>query len=63
MATFEFDHLFIGTDAGGAEAERLVAFGLTEGAPDTHSNPRESWCQTPALEAGTCACSTDDEDR
>jgi hypothetical protein len=37
MAGFELDHLLIWTDAGAPEAERLVAFGLTEGAPNTHS--------------------------
>jgi hypothetical protein len=36
MAEFEFDHLFVWVDADGPEAERLVAFGLTEGAPNTH---------------------------
>jgi Glyoxalase-like domain len=32
----EIDHLFIWADVGGPEAERLVAFGLTEGAPNSH---------------------------
>jgi hypothetical protein len=35
MAATELDHLFIWADVGGPEADRLVAFGLTEGAPDT----------------------------
>jgi hypothetical protein len=35
--TFEFDHLFICTDIGAYEAvERLVSFGLLEGASRTH---------------------------
>lgn len=29
--TFELDHLFICTDIGAEEADRLVAFGLVEG--------------------------------
>jgi hypothetical protein len=33
---FEIDHLFIWADVGGPEAERLIAFGLTEGAPNAH---------------------------
>jgi len=33
---FEVDHLFICTSLGGAEATHLAAFGLTEGAPNTH---------------------------
>ena len=37
MPEFEIDHLFIWTDLGGKEADRLVTFGLTEGAPNTHS--------------------------
>jgi hypothetical protein len=36
MAAFELDHLFVWTDVGGPEAERLAAFGLTEGTPNTH---------------------------
>jgi hypothetical protein len=36
MDSFEFDHLFIWTDVGAPEAERLAAFGLAEGAPNTH---------------------------
>jgi hypothetical protein len=36
IGSFEFDHLFIWTDVGAPEAEGLVAFGLTEGAPNTH---------------------------
>ena len=34
---FEFDHLFIWTDIGAYEAERLVSFGLMEGTSNTHS--------------------------
>jgi hypothetical protein len=34
--TFEFDHLFICTDTGASEGDRLVAFGLAEGLPNTH---------------------------
>ncbi|MBE9013405.1 hypothetical protein IQ250_24740 [Pseudanabaenaceae cyanobacterium LEGE 13415] len=33
---FEFDHLFIWTDIGGHEAERLVLFGLVEGTSNPH---------------------------
>ncbi|MBW4550658.1 MAG: hypothetical protein KME35_06050 [Aphanocapsa sp. GSE-SYN-MK-11-07L] len=33
---FELDHLFIWTDIGAYEAERLVSFGLMEGASNTH---------------------------
>ena len=33
---FEFDHLFICTDIGASEADRLAAFGLVEGSPSTH---------------------------
>jgi hypothetical protein len=36
MPAFEFDHLFVWTDVGGPEADRLVAFGLTEGSPNAH---------------------------
>jgi hypothetical protein len=36
MAAFELDHLFVWADAGGPEAELLVAIGLIEGAPNTH---------------------------
>jgi hypothetical protein len=34
--TIEFDHLFICTDIGAPVADRLVAFGLQEGSPNTH---------------------------
>jgi hypothetical protein len=34
---FEFDHLFICTDIGACEADRLVTFGLVEGTSNTHS--------------------------
>jgi hypothetical protein len=34
-AATELDHLFIWADVGGPEADRLVAFGLTEGAANT----------------------------
>jgi Glyoxalase-like domain len=33
---FEIDHIFICVDVGAPEAERLIAFGLTEGKPNTH---------------------------
>src|SRR5262245_10672891 len=33
---FELDHLFVWASLGGPEADRLVAFGLTEGEPNTH---------------------------
>jgi hypothetical protein len=33
---FELDHLFILTDIGAPEAERLVSFGLVEGTSNTH---------------------------
>jgi Glyoxalase-like domain len=33
---FEFDHLFICTELGAAAADRLVAFGLTEGSSNVH---------------------------
>jgi hypothetical protein len=33
---FELDHLFIWTDIGAYEAERLVSFGLVEGTSNTH---------------------------
>lgn len=33
---FEVDHLFVCTDVGAPEAERLRAFGLTEGEPNVH---------------------------
>src|SRR5262245_62138762 len=36
MDAFEVDHLFVWTDVGAPEAERLVALGLTEGEPNTH---------------------------
>jgi hypothetical protein len=32
----EFDHVFICTSCGGAEASGLAAFGLAEGAPNVH---------------------------
>ncbi|MBD1846889.1 hypothetical protein H6F89_26475 [Cyanobacteria bacterium FACHB-63] len=34
--TFEFDHLFICTDVGAANADRLVSFGLVEGSSSQH---------------------------
>jgi hypothetical protein len=33
---YEFDHLFIFTTAGAPAVDRLVEFGLAEGAPNTH---------------------------
>jgi len=36
MTMFELDHLFLWASVGGLEADRLVAFGLTEGEPNTH---------------------------
>ncbi len=33
----ELDHIFICTGVGAPEADELVAFGLAEGAPNTHS--------------------------
>jgi Glyoxalase-like domain len=33
---FEFDHLFICTDVGAGEANRLTSFGLIEGSSNTH---------------------------
>lgn len=33
---FELDHLFICTDIGACEADRLVSFGLVEGTANTH---------------------------
>ncbi len=36
MGAFELDHLLVWTDPSGPEAERLVAFGLTEGQPNAH---------------------------
>ncbi|MBW4541889.1 MAG: VOC family protein [Myxacorys chilensis ATA2-1-KO14] len=33
---FEFDHLFICTDVGACEADRLASFGLIEGSSNTH---------------------------
>jgi hypothetical protein len=33
---FEFDHLFISTNIGACEADRLVSFGLVEGTSNTH---------------------------
>src|SRR5262245_501405 len=32
----ELNHLFVWTNSGGPEADRLAAFGLTEGEPNTH---------------------------
>lgn len=34
--TLEFDHMFVCTEVGAPEADRLVAFGLTEGTPNAH---------------------------
>lgn len=34
--TVELDHLFICTEVGAPEADRLVAFGLAEGTPNLH---------------------------
>ena len=34
--TFEFDHLFICTDIGAGEADRLVSLGLVEGTSNSH---------------------------
>jgi hypothetical protein len=34
---FELDHLFIWTDIGACEADRLVSFGLVEGTSNTHA--------------------------
>lgn len=34
---FEFDHLFICTDVGADEADRLASFGLIEGSSNTHA--------------------------
>jgi hypothetical protein len=36
MVAFELDHVLGWVDVGGPEAERLAAFGLTEGEPNTH---------------------------
>jgi Glyoxalase-like domain len=36
MTYFELDHVFICTDIGAPEADRLRDFGLTEGAPNVH---------------------------
>ncbi len=33
---FELDHLFICTDIGACEADRLISFGLAEGSSNTH---------------------------
>ena len=33
---YELDHLFVWTAVGAPEAERLIAFGLTEGTPNIH---------------------------
>src|SRR5262245_10881578 len=32
----EFDHLFVLSSFGAPEADRLLAFGLNEGTPNTH---------------------------
>jgi Glyoxalase-like domain len=34
---FEFDHALVWVSPGAPEAERLVAFGLTEGTPNVHA--------------------------
>jgi hypothetical protein len=34
--TFEIDHLFIWTDVGAGEADRLISLGLTEGTSNIH---------------------------
>lgn len=34
--TIELDHIFIFSEVGAPEADELVAFGLSEGAPNTH---------------------------
>jgi Glyoxalase-like domain len=34
--SFELDHIFICTSVGAPEADRLAAFGLTEGTPNEH---------------------------
>jgi hypothetical protein len=36
LMTVELDHMFVCTGVGAPEADRLVAFGLSEGAPNTH---------------------------
>src|SRR5262249_12821990 len=36
VTMFELDHLFLWGSLGGLEADRLRAFGLTEGEPNTH---------------------------
>jgi hypothetical protein len=36
VASFEIDHIFVCTSVGAPEARRLIDFGLTEGAPNTH---------------------------
>jgi hypothetical protein len=36
VTVFELDHLFVWASPGGPEADRLVAFGLSEGEPNTH---------------------------
>jgi hypothetical protein len=36
IMAFELDHLFIWTDIGAYEAERLASFGLVEGTSNTH---------------------------
>jgi hypothetical protein len=34
--TVELDHVFVCSEVGAPEADQLVAFGLGEGAPNTH---------------------------
>lgn len=36
MISYELDHVLISVDAGAPEAEALIAFGLTEGSPNSH---------------------------
>ena len=36
MGAIELDHVFICVDRGAPEAERLIEFGLCEGAPNVH---------------------------
>jgi hypothetical protein len=36
LMTLELDHMFVCTGVGAPEAARLVAFGLSEGTPNTH---------------------------
>jgi hypothetical protein len=37
IAAFELDHVLVWSSVGAPEAERLVAFGLTEGSPNVHA--------------------------